>query len=149
MTGRCESFLTTGTALRSSVKRVAVSNVRIPRSQRITRGLPPERMYSAERSHSWMLVDIPRLSRTGLPASATRFRREKFCTLRAPGWRGAAVFELGWVGRGLVAQFHPPPADLLHVGFRDSRLHDDDHGFSPREAGGCSSRSDLLPSPPL
>src|SRR2546422_5090839 len=40
-TGRCESRFTTGTALRSRVKRVAVSKVRMPRSQRITCGLPP------------------------------------------------------------------------------------------------------------
>src|SRR6185295_4733379 len=59
-TGRCVSFLSTGTALRSSVKRVAVSKVRMPRSHRITLGLPPASTYSADSSHSWMLVDIPR-----------------------------------------------------------------------------------------
>src|SRR3972149_228965 len=55
---------------------------------------------------------------------------------------------LGWDLVSRLPHSPPPPADLLHVGFRDSRLHDDDHGFSPREAGGCSSRSDLLASTP-
>ena len=40
MTGRCVCSFSHGTAERSSVKRVAVSNVRIPRSHSITRSLP-------------------------------------------------------------------------------------------------------------
>ena len=83
-TGRCESFFTTGTALRSRVKRVAVSKVRMPRSQRITFGLPPLKTYSAERSHSWIEVAMPRLSSTGFFVSATRRSSEKFWMLRAP-----------------------------------------------------------------
>ena len=43
----------------------------MPRSQRITFGLPPASTYSAESSHSWIDVDMPRLSSTGLPHSAT------------------------------------------------------------------------------
>jgi hypothetical protein len=66
------------------VKRVAVSKVRMPRSHRMTLGLPPDSTYSADSSHSWMVVDMPRLRSTGLPASATRRSSEKFCTLRAP-----------------------------------------------------------------
>src|SRR5215831_1093418 len=77
-TGKCESFFSTGTALRSRVKRVDVSKVRIPRSHRMTSGVPAERMYSAERRNSWMLVAMPRLRRTGLPISPTRRRRVKF-----------------------------------------------------------------------
>jgi len=64
--------------------------VRMPRSQRITFGFPPASTYSAESSHSWIEVDMPRLSSTGLPHSATRLSREKFCTLRAPIWRMSA-----------------------------------------------------------
>src|SRR5262250_807386 len=86
-TGRWESFFNTGTALRSRVKRVDVSKVRIPRSHRMTSGVPAERMYSAERRNSWMLVAMPRLRRTGLPISPTRRRRVKFWMLRAPIWR--------------------------------------------------------------
>src|SRR5499433_858105 len=86
-TGRCESFFSTGTALRSRVKRVDVSKVRIPRSHRMTSGVPAERMYSAERRNSWMLVAMPRLRRTGLPISPTRRSRVKFWMLRAPIWR--------------------------------------------------------------
>src|SRR5882762_5890602 len=89
-TGRCVSFLSTGTALRSSVKRVAVSNVRMPRSHRMTLGLPPLSTYSADSSHSWIEVDMPRLSSTGLPAAPTLRSSEKFCTLRAPIWRMSA-----------------------------------------------------------
>ena len=44
ITGRCECSFSHGTALRSSVKRVAVSNVRMPRSHSITRSLPSLRM---------------------------------------------------------------------------------------------------------
>ena len=40
ITGRCVCSFSHGTAERSSVKRVAVSNVRIPRSHRITASLP-------------------------------------------------------------------------------------------------------------
>ena len=82
--GKCESFFTAGTALRSSVNRVEASNVRIPRSHRITFGLPRASTYSADKSHSWIVVAIPRLRRTGLPASPTRLSSGKFCTLRAP-----------------------------------------------------------------
>ena len=89
-TGRCVSFLSTGTALRSSVKRVAVSKVRMPRSHRMTLGLPPASTYSADSSHSWIVVDMPRLRSTGLPVSATRRSSEKFCMLRAPIWRMSA-----------------------------------------------------------
>ena len=47
----------------SNVLRVAVSNVRIPRSQRITSVLPPARMYSADSSHSSMVAEMPRFLR--------------------------------------------------------------------------------------
>ena len=86
-TGRWQSFLSTGTAFRSSVNRVAGSKVRMPRSQRITLGLPAARMYSAESRNSWIVVAMPRLSRTGLPISPTRRSREKFWMFRAPIWR--------------------------------------------------------------
>src|SRR5216110_2798156 len=53
-------------------------------------GLPPLRTYSAESSHSWIDVAMPRLSSTGFLASATRLSNEKFWTLRAPIWRMSA-----------------------------------------------------------
>ena len=52
MTGRWVSWWSSGTADRSSVLRVYVSNVRMPRSQRMTLGLPELTMYSAAISHS-------------------------------------------------------------------------------------------------
>ena len=66
------------------MKRVEVSKVRMPRSQRMTFGLPPLSTYSADSSHSWIDVDMPRLSSTGLPTAPTLRSSEKFCTLRAP-----------------------------------------------------------------
>src|SRR5438132_4007724 len=59
----------------------------MPRSQRITCGFPPLRTYSADRSHSWIEVAMPRLSSTGFRVSATRRSSEKFWMLRAPIWR--------------------------------------------------------------
>ena len=67
ITGRCESSRTSGTALRSSVNRVAVSKVRMPRSHRMTSRLPCDRMYSAASSHSSIVEDMPRFKSTGLP----------------------------------------------------------------------------------
>src|SRR4029079_4046313 len=66
MIGRWLSFLTTGIAEMSKVLRVAVSNVRMPRSQRITSPLPPLSPYSADSSHSSIVAEMPRLSSTGL-----------------------------------------------------------------------------------
>ena len=82
--------MTTGTALMSSVLRVAVSKVRMPRSQRITSRLPSLRMYSADISHSSIVAERPRLSSTGLPARPTSASSWKFCMLRAPIWRMSA-----------------------------------------------------------
>ena len=52
MTGRWVSRSSSGTAARSIVFRVYVSNVRMPRSHRMTLGLPELTMYSAAISHS-------------------------------------------------------------------------------------------------
>ena len=60
------------TAERSSVLRVAVSKVRIPRSHRITRWLPPAITYSAACKSSLIVADMPRFNRIGrstLPSS--------------------------------------------------------------------------------
>src|SRR5205814_1468897 len=82
-TGRCESFLRSGIALMSKVFRVYFSNVRIPRSQRITFGFPFARMYSADRSSSSTVADIPRFSNTGLDCSPQASSSDKFCMLLA------------------------------------------------------------------
>ena len=87
ITGRWVSSLRTGTALMSRVLRVAVSKVRIPRSQRMTCSFPSERMYSADMRSSSIVVIIPRLRRTGLRQWPTFLRRAKFWTFRAPIWR--------------------------------------------------------------
>ena len=49
------------------MKRYAVSNVRIPRSHRITFGLPSLSTYSAAISSSSSVEDRPRLISAGLP----------------------------------------------------------------------------------
>ncbi len=67
ITGRWLRRLARATAFRSMVLRVAVSKVRMPRSHRITFGLPWAMMYSAESSHSSKVADRPRLSSTGMP----------------------------------------------------------------------------------
>ena len=68
-----------------------VSNVRMPRSQRITCLFPRETMYSAAINSSLMVDDIPRLSSTGLRMSPTASSNEKFCMLRAPICRRSAL----------------------------------------------------------
>src|SRR6266851_1233759 len=71
--GRWLSFLTTGIAEMSNVLRVAVSNVRIPRSQRVTSLLPPLSTYSADSSHSSIFAEpleaVRRAARLERPAA--------------------------------------------------------------------------------
>ena len=62
--------LSTGTAMMSSVKRYAVSNVRMPRSHSITFGLPSLSTYSAAISSSSSVAESPRLISTGRPGAA-------------------------------------------------------------------------------
>ena len=66
-------LMSTGTAWMSIVLRVAVSNVRMPRSHRITFGLPWETMYSADSSSSFSVVLKPRLSKIGRCTRPTSF----------------------------------------------------------------------------
>ena len=82
-TGRWVRWCTTGTAVRSSVLRAYVSNVRMPRSHMMMFGLPAEAMYSAAISHSSIVAPKPRLSITGRPgAPAGEQQRE---VLHVPG----------------------------------------------------------------
>ena len=81
--------------------RVAVSNVRIPRSQSMTRSLPPARTYSAAASHSSIDDDMPRLRSTAVRVFPTSLRSSKFCMFRAPIWstsasRATASTSAGW-----------------------------------------------------
>ncbi len=69
MTGRSVSSRATTTALTSSVLRVRVSKVRMPRSQSTTSSLPRRRMYSEAAIHSSMVAEKPRFRITGLPMS--------------------------------------------------------------------------------
>src|ERR671921_6689 len=59
ITGRSVSLLATITAERSSVKRVLVSKVRIPRSHNTTLSPPAAVMYSAASSHSSTVAESP------------------------------------------------------------------------------------------
>ena len=99
----------------SSVKRVEVSKVLMPRSQRITSELPSLTMYSAAISRSSTVEDGPRLSSTGLLERPTSSSSEKFDMLRAPIWMTsvdldheldvARVHQLGDEGQaGLLAR---------------------------------------------
>ena len=88
--GRCERSFTAGTILRSRVFLVYSTNVRIPRSQRITLWFPPERMYSALMRNSFSVAARPRLSRTGLEIFDSARRSFVFCILRAPTCRRSA-----------------------------------------------------------
>jgi len=56
--GKWDSSFITGMALMSMVFLVAVSKVRMPRSQSITLGLPSEIIYSAAINHSSMVGDM-------------------------------------------------------------------------------------------
>lgn len=64
----------------------------MPRSQRITFGFPPARMYSAASNHSSTVADIPRLRKTGFFVWPTSFNNVKFCMLRAPICSMSACF---------------------------------------------------------
>ena len=89
-----------GTTDRSSVLRVESSNVRMPRSQRITWRLPSDRMYSADMSRSLTVALMPRLSRIGFLVRPHSLSRSKFCMLRAPIWRMSAYRSTSGTCRG-------------------------------------------------
>src|SRR5690606_39148545 len=101
-TGRWVSSLSTGTAPTSSVNRVAVSNVLMPRSHRTTLGLPWLRMYSAACRNSVTDVDIPRLNSTGLPERPTSASSAKFCVFLAPTWSMSATAATFATSSGVV-----------------------------------------------
>ena len=82
--GRCVSGRAASMPPTSSVFRVAVSKVRMPRSQRISRCSPAAITYSAAPSHSSTVAPAPRLSSTGRPERPTARKRSKLCMLRAP-----------------------------------------------------------------
>ena len=86
ITGRCDSAFTTGIAEMSSVFRVYVSNVLMPRSQSTTSAVPAASRYSADKSHSSIVAEGPRFNRTGFPSEPTFFNSSKFCIFRAPIW---------------------------------------------------------------
>ena len=86
MTGRWVIFFSIGTAEMSSVLRMLFSKVRMPRSHKITLGLPAAMMYSALITSSSSVAESPRLSNIGLSVRPTAFSSSKFCMLRAPIW---------------------------------------------------------------
>ena len=74
ITGRWLACLITGIAEMSRVLRVALSNVRIPRSQSMTSLFPLETMYSAARRSSSTVDIMPRFRRTGFRTLPTASR---------------------------------------------------------------------------
>ena len=108
ITGRCVSSLSTATAEISQVLRVAVSNVRMPRSHRITLGLPCATTYSADISSSLMVELMPRLSSTGRPHLPSVFSSAKFCMLRAPICMTSAYSATRSTSRSLITSVMIP-----------------------------------------
>ncbi len=84
ITGSSVRSRSTGIAERSSVLRVAVSKVRMPRSQSTTWSLPSWSTYRAAASHSSMVADMPRLTTTGRPVRAAARSSGVLCMERAP-----------------------------------------------------------------
>src|SRR5438477_2216806 len=82
--GHCDSFLIIGTVERSSVLRVYVSKVRIPRSQNIRLQLPLESTYSPASSHSSIFMESPRFNKIGFFVLAAPISNWKFCAFLAP-----------------------------------------------------------------
>src|SRR6266480_3729111 len=73
ITGRCVNSFSAGIAAMSQVFRVTVSNVRIPRSHKITSGFPCAVIYSADISNSFTVLLNPRFSNTGRPHFPSAF----------------------------------------------------------------------------
>ena len=125
MIGRCVSVLSAATAARSSVLRVYVSNVRMPRSHIMTSRLPPLSTYSAAESVSSIVAESPRLSSTGLPHLAELLEHHEV--------------------------LHVARADLQHVGPLGDRLgvahveHLGDDRQSDRVARGAQELQPLEP----
>ena len=89
MTGRWVILWSMTTPARSSVLRILVSKVRMPRSQRITFSLPSAMMYSALITNSSSVLARPRLSRTGFFCSkriksAHCFDKSSLCCIFVP-----------------------------------------------------------------
>ena len=103
----------------SSVNRVDVSNVLIPRSQRITSEFPSLTMYSAAISRSSTVDERPRFSSTGFGARPTSERSEKFDMLRAPIWITSATSTTASTWRGSISSVTSGRPGLL------ARLHED------------------------
>ena len=114
ITGRWVNCFTTGTAVRSSVFRVYVSNVRMPRSQRITFSFPSDRMYSAAISHSSIVEDIPRFKSTGFPIRPTHLSSSKFCIFLAPTCTTSTYFitRSAWLGETISVTTPNPVSSL-------------------------------------
>ena len=82
--------LRAGIAATENVNRVARSNVRMPRSHRMTCLLPHASTYSAASRNSSSVALMPRFRRTGLAAPPTAASRAKFCIFRVPTWSTSA-----------------------------------------------------------
>ena len=76
------------------------SKVLIPRSQRITFGLPSANMYSAARRNSSIVADMPRLRKIGFLVRPTSLNNMKFCMLRAPICRMSQCLQTRSMSRG-------------------------------------------------
>ena len=87
----------------SSVKRVEVSKVRMPRSQSITWEFPSRTTYSAAIRSSSIDADAPRFSSTALSERPTSASSVKFCMLRAPIWITSAASTTASTSRASIS----------------------------------------------
>src|SRR5713226_4311300 len=100
--GRCVNSFSAGIAAMSQVFRVAVSNVRIPRSHKITSGFPCATTYSADISNSFIVLLIPGFNNAGRPHFPSAFSSTKFCMFRAPTCITSAYFAIKSTSRSLI-----------------------------------------------
>src|SRR6266481_5285375 len=127
-TGRCVNSFSAGIAAMSHVLRVTVSNVRIPRSHKITSAFPCAVTYSADIKSSFTVLLNPRFSSTGRPHFPNSFSSMKFCMFRAPTCITSAYFATKSTSRSLITSVIIARAAAQHfcARFRHAfrRLHD-------------------------
>src|SRR5260370_473826 len=121
ITGRCVNSFSAGIAAMSQVFRVTVSNVRIPRSHKITSAFPCAVMYSADIRSSFTVLLSPRFNSTGRPHFPSAFSSMKFCMFRAPTCITSAYFATKSTSRSLITSVIIASPDFRSVDL-DPRL---------------------------
>ena len=94
MTGRWVLIFRYGIAFISKVFLIAVSNVRIPLSQRITFSFPLAKIYSEAKSSSSSVEPKPLFNKTGLDEVPTASNNLKFCIFLVPICNTSTYFSI-------------------------------------------------------